>query len=99
MYIENGIVYAGERAKPLEVCGVKPLDNYNLWVRFNNGETRMFDFTSLLSAPAFAPLRDIEIFKGVYIDYGCPVWNDGDIDIAPEYLYENGDVVGGEANA
>ena len=28
-------------------------------------------------------------FRGVYIDYGVTVWNDGDIDIAPEYLYEN----------
>mgnify|MGYP003368760364 CR=1 FL=1 len=28
-------------------------------------------------------------FAGVYIDYGVTVWRDGDIDIAPEYLYEH----------
>ena len=43
----------------------------------------------LLEKAAFAPLGDKEVFRGVYIDYGVTVWNDGDIDIAPEYLYEN----------
>lgn len=47
-------------------------------------------FKPLLSSPAFAPLTDKAIFGAVYIDYGVPVWKDGDIDIAPEYLYENG---------
>jgi hypothetical protein len=43
-----------------------------------------------LSLPAFAPLKDEETFKNVYIDYGVTVWNDGEIDIAPELLYEKG---------
>lgn len=63
---------------------------YLLWVRFNNGEAKVFDFKPLLEKSAFIPLKDIDVFKGVYIDYGIPVWNDGDIDISPEYLYENG---------
>ena len=42
----------------------------------------------LLKEAAFAPLSDEDVFRGVYIDYGVTVWNDGDIDIAPEYLYE-----------
>ena len=37
----------------------------------------------------FAPLVDEHTFAGVYIDYGVTVWNDGDIDIAPEYLYQH----------
>ena len=49
--------------------------------------------------PEFAPLADINIFKGVYIDYGVPVWNDGDIDIAPETLYEQSIPVGGVIGA
>ena len=36
-----------------------------------------------------APLADEHTFAGVYIDYGMTVWNDGDIDIAPEYLYQH----------
>ena len=90
MYIKDGIAYAGELKPVLRISEVRPMDNYRLWVRFNNNEEKIFDFKPLLNSPAFAPLSDIEIFKGVYIDYGIPVWNNGDIDISPEYLYENG---------
>ncbi len=87
MYIVDGIAYAGTPTPALKVCGVKPLDDYKLWVRFNTSEVKVFDFSSLLDKPAFAPLKDIDVFKSVYIDYGVPVWCDGDIDISPEYLY------------
>lgn len=50
---------------------------------------KVFDFTPLLKDVGFAPLKDEHTFAGVYIDYGVTVWNDGDIDIAPEYLYEH----------
>lgn len=89
MYVINGIAYAGEQSPMLKVCGVRPLDDHKLWIRFNNGEAKIFDFKPLLSSPAFAPLSDINVFKGVYIDYGVTVWNDGDIDISPETLYQN----------
>ena len=84
MYIKNGIAYAGEQTQPLKISGVRPLEDYKLWVRFSNGEVKIFDF-----------LKDKAIFNSVYIDYGVTVWNDGDIDIAPEYLYKNGVSVGG----
>ena len=90
MYISNGIAYA-ENPKPiLKISGVRPLDDYKMWVRFNTGEAKIFDFSPLLNTPAFAPLKDKEVFNSVYIDYGVTVWLDGDIDIAPEYLYDNG---------
>ncbi len=89
MYIIDGIAYAGEPRPPIKISGVRPLDGYRLWLRFNTGEIRTFDFTPLLSEPAFVPLRDPAVFRGVYLDYGATVWNDGEIDIAPEYLYEN----------
>ncbi len=94
MYILNGIAYAGEAAPVIKVCGVRPLANHRLWVRFSTGEAKVFDFSLLLDSPAFAPLVDPEVFAGVYIDYGVPVWNDGEIDIAPELLYEQGENVG-----
>ncbi len=99
MYIENGIAYAGEKKAPLQISGVRPLSDYRLWVRFNTGEAKVFDFKSLLITPAFSPLKDVSVFNNVYIDYGCTVWQDGDIDIAPEYLYENGVDVDGMINA
>ena len=88
MHIVNGIAYAGDSTPALKISGVRPLDDYKLWVRFSTGEARVCDLKSLLNTPAFAPLMDQNVFRGVYIDYGITVWNDGDIDIAPETLYK-----------
>ena len=99
MYIKDGIAYAGEQPQPLKVSGVRPLEDYKLWIRFSNGEVKIFDFSKELNSPAFAPLKDKDVFNSVYIDYGVTVWNDGYIDVAPEYLYENGVSVGGAAIA
>ena len=89
MYISDGIAYAGEQEPVIKVRGVRPLAGHKLWLRFTTGEAKVFDFTPLLKEPGFAPLADEHLFVGVYIDYGVTVWRDGDIDIAPEYLYEH----------
>lgn len=99
VYIKNGIAYDGEQPQPLKAIGVRPLEDYKLWVRFSNGEVKIFDFSKELDSPAFSPLKDKAVFNSVYIDYGVTVWNDGDIDIAPEYLYKNGVSVGGASIA
>lgn len=99
MYIKDGIAYAGEQKPPLQITGVRALPDYQLWVRFNTGEAKVFDFKPHLNAPCFLPLKDANTFQEVYIDYGCPVWMDGDIDIAPEYLYEHATPCRGVANA
>lgn len=93
MRIENGIAYA-ENAKPLlKASAVKALADHKLWVKFNNGAEKLFDFSDLLDKPAFAPLSDEKVFGGVYIEYGVPVWLDGEIDIAPETIFERGEDV------
>lgn len=93
MYIQDGIAYAGEQTKPILVSGVRPLPDHQLWVRFSNGEVKVTDLTALLETPAFQPLKDAAAFNSVYIDYGVTIWLDGEIDIAPEYLYEHGKAV------
>lgn len=90
MYIIDGIAYAGEKTPEIKVCGIKPMNDYTLWVRFNTGEAKTFDFKPLLNCQAFKKLNDIKIFSSVYIDYGIPVWDNGNIDIAPEFLYCDG---------
>ena len=83
----DGIACAGEQKKPIKAIGVRPLPDHRLWVRFSTGKIKVFDCKPLLEAPAFEPLKDAEIWSGVYIDYGVTVRMDGDIDIAPEYLF------------
>ncbi|MBE6812269.1 MAG: DUF2442 domain-containing protein [Ruminococcaceae bacterium] len=93
MYIIGDIAYAGQPKPLLKVYGVRALDDYKLWLRFSTGEVKIFDCKPLLSQPAFQCLQDPAVFATVYIDYGVPVWNDGDIDIAPETLYEKGELI------
>lgn len=81
-------VYAKETIPTIKVSAVRPLADHKLWVRFVSGEFGICDFKSLLDQPAFRPLRDKHIFSSVTIDHGVPVWCNGSIDIAPEYLYE-----------
>lgn len=89
MYIIDGIAYAGEKTPAVKVCGVRPMEEYKLWLRFSTGEIKIFDFKPLLEKPGFAPLTEKSVFDGVYIDYGVTVWNDGDIDISPQFLYDH----------
>lgn len=89
MYLSNGIAHADEQESVIKVCGVCPLTGHRLWLCFTTGETKIFDFTPLLGEAAFVPLADEHTFAGVYIDCGVTAWNGGDIDIAPEYLYEH----------
>lgn len=93
MYILSDIAYAGEPPQMIKIISARPLDNYRLWLRFSTGETKEFNFKPLLDAPCFIPLKDKTVFDSVYVDYGITMWNDGDIDIAPEMLYEDGVIV------
>lgn len=88
MYIVDGIAYAGKKMKEIAVQAVKPLDDMMMIVTFESGEKRLFDATQLLAYPAFQRLKDDEIFKNAKVEYGVVTWDDGEIDIAPETMYE-----------
>ena len=88
MYIMNGIVYGGEPKEPIKVRQVKVLPDKMLLLRFNNGETRLFDAT-MLEGPAYEPLRDENVFSEPVIDHGVVTWLQGAIDCAPEYMYRH----------
>ena len=89
MYIINGIAYAGEFSREIEVENVSVLDDLMMLIKFNNGEKRLFDASSLLEYPAYKPLENDETFKSATVDRGVLVWLNGDIDIATQTLYEN----------
>lgn len=87
MFIINGICYAGELMKDIEVVSMKILEDFMMLITFSTGEERLFDAT-VLDGPAFAPLKEESVFKSAYIDHGVVTWMDGDIDCAPEFMYE-----------
>ena len=87
MYIKNGICYAGELVENIKVIEVKPLRGRMLLVTFSTGEKRLFD-TTLLTGSAFLPLSNDEIFNNPSIFHGVITWNNGEIDVAPETVYD-----------
>ena len=71
----------------LRVVSVAPVPDYHLSLRFTNGEVRMFDMRPYLQYPVFKPLVNPHIFDLAKVDYGTVTWP-GDLDIAPETLYD-----------
>lgn len=88
MYIMNGFVYGGEATTSIEISSVKVLDDMIMLVTFSTGETRLFDAT-ILYGEVFEPLKNEDVFKNPVIDHGVVTWNDGNIDCAPEFMYDN----------
>ena len=58
-----------------------------------------FDFSPFGRRPLvpffvyIAPLRNLAVFHNFTLDGWTVTWQDGSIDIAPEYLYEHGATV------
>jgi hypothetical protein len=69
------------------VTHVIPRDDFSLELWFNTGEHRLFDVRPYLNRGVFTQLQNIEVFKQVFIALDTVCWP-GDLDIAPETLYD-----------
>ena len=87
MYIKNDICYAGRLEEGIRVTEAQPLRGQMLLVTFSTGEKRLFD-TTRLEGSAFLPLKDEKIFRNIELFHGVITWNNGEIDIAPETVYQ-----------
>jgi hypothetical protein len=75
-----------------EVTNAEYIENYKVSVLFNDGIKKTVDFYSLLflnDYPAFRPLKDLEFFKNFKVTDTIE-WDNGNIDIAPETIYDLG---------
>jgi len=70
----------------IKVTDVKALDNYQLELSFNTGETRVFDVGPYLNKGIFTELRDPSYFRSVRLAFGGVAWPN-EQDFAPESLY------------
>lgn len=87
MYMKDDICYAGGMQEGIKVTEVKPLHGRIMLVTFSTGEQRLFD-TTRLEGSAFQSLENREIFENAALFHGVITWNNGEIDIAPETVYQ-----------
>jgi len=69
------------------VTRVVPRENYRLELEFDNGEVRLFDVSPYLEMGVFKRLKDLSLFAKAYVAFDTVCWP-GEIDIAPETLYD-----------
>lgn len=73
------------------INSAKYLGDYRLSLSFSNGETRIFDAKDFIQThPLFSVLKDKNAFSRFELDGWTVSWQNGTLDIAPEYLYEIG---------
>jgi hypothetical protein len=69
------------------VVDARYLGAHSAWLRFDDGLQGTVDFDAALIAPALHRLRDPSLFAQFRVHEGALSWP-GDLDIAPERLYE-----------
>jgi hypothetical protein len=70
----------------LGVKKVKPVEDYKLYLIFENGEERLFDMKPYLDLNIFIELKNLSMFNSVRVSFDTIEWeNHADID--PEILY------------
>ena len=89
MIVRNGTCYAENSQPVLKITAFENCGDHQMCVVFNDGATRIFDGRSLLQGEAFAPLSDAIVFADCKLDYETLTWLDGELDVAPEFVYEN----------
>jgi hypothetical protein len=77
----------------IDVIAVNTLPDHKLFLEFETGEKKIFDFKPKLDMPVFRKLKSENLFNMAHVEYGTVVW-DENTDIAPERLYSDGVLVG-----
>ncbi len=73
----------------LLISDAEYLGEYRVRFVFDNGREGMADLRAMVfddPRSAFAPLRDVTVFRRFVLEGGVLCWP-GDLDVAPEYLY------------
>lgn len=69
------------------VTRVVPKDDFSLELWFDDGTHRLFDAKPYLERGVSTRLKDLEKFRQAFVAFDAVCWP-GDIDIAPETLYD-----------
>lgn len=73
----------------LHITDAKHLQDYRIWLKFNDGVEGTVDLSKELWGGMFEPLKDLGLFSQVKLDTEIDtiVWPNG-ADLAPEFLHE-----------
>ncbi len=69
------------------VKAVHANDDFSLTIRFENGETRVFDMKPYLEHGIFSELKELPYFRTARVVMGTVQWPHGQ-DVCPDTLYE-----------
>lgn len=69
------------------VIRVLPREDFFLELWFNTGDHRLFDARPYLNRGVFVRLQDASLFNQAFVALDTVCWP-GDLDIAPETLYD-----------
>ena len=70
-----------------KIIEVKPLPNYQLYLKFETNEEKIFNVLPYISGDWFGKLKEERYFKTVRLSGNTVEWQGGQ-DIAPHELYE-----------
>ena len=70
-----------------DVVEVKAESGHRLFVRFTDGASGKVQLDLSELSGVLAPLRDPSFFERAFVDHGAVAWP-GDIDLAPDAMYE-----------
>jgi len=76
----------------LSVIDVKALDDYQLLLKFENKEEKIFDVNPYLEIGKFQELKNKKLFKTVRVSFDSIEW-DNQLDLDPELLYQKSKAV------
>ena len=71
------------------IISAEYLVDYRLKLTFNDGAVKIFDGKDIISKPLYQVLQSQAIFQRFELDGWTVSWENGKIDIAPEYLYDH----------
>jgi len=69
-----------------KIIEFKILENFQIWLQFQDGDSKVIDFTTLIGKGISAPLLEKDYFNQVSIDNGGGLeWPNG-MDFCPNFL-------------
>ena len=80
----------------IHIINVELRNDYNINIEFNNGKKGTIDFKKILEEDHRDIVKELlnkDLFKTVKINLNTLCW-DNEVDFAPEYLYEQIELIG-----